>query len=287
MKVFYSWQSDAPNNVGRSFIREALDAAASGLHLDEAERPVIDQDTSGVLGSPVIADTIFQKIRLAKVVVADVTLTGQTSDGKRLANSNVAIELGYAIGVHGDGVLLKVMNTHYGPPEDLPFDLAHRRWPVQFKLSPDASAPERQRVRDALAQTLRKILEAYIEANRPPAEFFEPTPSTFNSAAYWQKDEVLAKTEAIPTRGAESESLRYGVDEPLMYLRIWPTTKIAPLKQVGHRTAWWSDWWLFECPKQVWIHDLCRRTRTSARLHDTGVQERRNLGSEPVSIAQT
>src|SRR5215469_11748515 len=114
MKVFYSWQSDSSAKVGRTFIREALEAAIAGLELEDARRPEIDQDTKGVLGSPVIADTIFQKIREAKVVVADVTLTGHTPDGKSLCNSNVAIELGYALGIHGDAILLKVMNSHYG-----------------------------------------------------------------------------------------------------------------------------------------------------------------------------
>jgi hypothetical protein len=253
MRVFYSWQSDTPNKVGRSFIREALDAAVSGLQLDEADRPVVDQDTAGVLGSPVIADTIFRKIRSAKVVVADVTLTGQTAAGKRLINSNVAIELGFAVGVHGDEVLLKVMNTHYGLPGELPFDLAHRRWPVQFKLSPEASSAERKEQRDALANKLGKILEDYIAASRPPPESFSPTPSTFNSAAYWQKGEALVDKAQSAERGPDGEGLIYNNDQPLVYLRIWPCEKIAPLSIVilgdhsksvieplGGRTSGWS-----------------------------------------------
>src|SRR6185295_4117884 len=162
----------------------------------------------------VIADTIFQKIGEASVVVTDVTLTGQTPEGKRLSNSNVAIELGYAIGVHGDGVLLKVMNTHYGAPDDLPFDLAHRRWPVQFRLSPGAPAPERQKVRDSLVKTLRSILEAYVVATRPPPELFVPTPSTYNSAAYWQKGEALVREE--DRRSAEKQALGYPPGQSLV-----------------------------------------------------------------------
>lgn len=225
MKVFYSWQSDTPAKAGRTFVREALAAAIAGLELEDAERPEIDQDTKGVLGSPVIADTIFQKIREAKVVVADVTLTGQTPDGKSLCNSNVAIELGYALGIHGDTILLKVMNTHYGSPEDLPFDLAHRRWPVQFNLSPDADTTERQKVREALAKELRQIFEQYVAASRSPPEVSSPTPSTYTPAAYWEKGEVLAE---VATRG-RTASYQYGTDEPLVYLRIRPQEKIAPL----------------------------------------------------------
>jgi hypothetical protein len=63
MKVFYSWQSDTESKVNRAFIREAPEAAIAVLELEDAERSKIDQDAKGVLGSPVIADTIFQKIR--------------------------------------------------------------------------------------------------------------------------------------------------------------------------------------------------------------------------------
>lgn len=166
MKVFYSWQSDTPTNAGRTFIRRALEAAVAGLELEDAERIDIDQDTAGVLGSPVVADTIFRKIREATVVISDVTLTSQTPGGKRACNSNVAIELGYALGIRGDEVLLKVMNTYYGLAKDLPFDLAHRRWPVQFRLSPDASPGEHQATLKALSKELGQILRQYAAADR-------------------------------------------------------------------------------------------------------------------------
>lgn len=251
MKVFYSWQSDTPAKVGRTFIREALETAIAGLDLEDAERPEIDQDTKGVLGSPSIADTIFKKIRDARVIVADVTLTGKTPAGKRLCNSNVAIELGYALGVHGDEVLLKVMNTHYGMPEELPFDLAHRRWPLQYTLSPDHETEVRNRVRDKLAKDLREILQAYMGANRSPPEVFTQTPSTYNPAAYWKLGEKLgsraiSKTEAI--------DLQFPQERPLIYLRIWPSKRIrtltseilgdfskASIEPLCGRTSGWSN----------------------------------------------
>jgi len=228
MKVFYSWQSDTPKDVGRTFIREALDVAVAGLQVDEAERPVVDQDTQDVLGSPVIADTIFQKIRMANVVVADVTLTGQTRSGKRLINSNVGIELGYAIGVHGDEVLLKVMNVHYASPKHLPFDLAHRRWPVQYELAPGAPTEVRQQVLDKLVLELRAILEAYIRARQPPPQPFTRTPSTINAAIYWQSAETLVPIgDSRP--GDKVRNLQFVPTEALMYLRIWPGRFIQSL----------------------------------------------------------
>jgi hypothetical protein len=53
ISIFYSWQSDRPNNVCRGFIRHALDTAVSrinvSLSVEDAVR--VDQDTQGVPGN--------------------------------------------------------------------------------------------------------------------------------------------------------------------------------------------------------------------------------------------
>jgi hypothetical protein len=53
--VFYSWQSDTPANLNRSFVEKALGAAIERLHADVTLEPVlrdaavqIDKDTKGV-----------------------------------------------------------------------------------------------------------------------------------------------------------------------------------------------------------------------------------------------
>ena len=227
MKLFYSWQSDTPREVGKDFIRRALDRALAGLEIEEAERPVVDQDTEGVLGSPVIAETILQKIRAADVVVVDVTLVGKTEREKRLINSNAAIEMGYALGVRGDEVLLKVMNTHYGPPDDLPFDLRHRRWPVKYTLAPDAPKSQQDRVLLQLSETLKDIITQYLEASRPLPEVFSPTEPTYSRAVYWRPSEALVEVNVATWKSVQQ--YRYDADKPLIYLHIWPHDKITPL----------------------------------------------------------
>lgn len=76
------------------------------------------------------------------------------------------------------------MNTYYGGPKRRPFDLAHRRWPVRYKLAPDADPAERTQVRDELAAELASILKKYLDANRSAPEPFLPTPTTLSQAAY-------------------------------------------------------------------------------------------------------
>lgn len=229
MKIFYSWQSDTPPNVGREFIKEAVAAAIEELNaeieVEDAERLELDQDTKGVLGSPSIAETIFAKIREASIVVVDVTLTGSTPSGKRAINSNVAYELGYAHGVHGDTVLLKVMNDHFGPPEHLPFDLRHRRWPVRFDLPPETSKSEQTDARGKLTSKLKPILAMYMEElSKPLGEVgvFQRTPSTSAPSRYWQDGEPLFEGDPnhnVPVMACPPM--------PLAFLRIWPTTEIT------------------------------------------------------------
>src|ERR1035437_5263730 len=146
MKVLWSWQSDTLGNIGRFFVRDALQEAIEQLQeAPEIEEPTakanrealhLDHDVKGVTGSPDLARTIFDKIDRSEVVVADVTLVGQVPDGidgdkkhvpgKKLINSNVAIELGYALHAVTDKRVLLVFNEHFGKPEDLPFDLRHK-----------------------------------------------------------------------------------------------------------------------------------------------------------------
>ena len=60
-KIFFSWQSDTPNDCGRTFLERALKRAIELLGadavLDDAIRNegfVLDSDTKGEPGTPVI-----------------------------------------------------------------------------------------------------------------------------------------------------------------------------------------------------------------------------------------
>jgi hypothetical protein len=140
MKVFWSWQADTPGKIGRHFVRAALADAIEVLKQpEEIEEPAerdaraalhLDHDRQGVPGSPDLAPTIFRKIDQSAVFVADVTLVAHIqgeevadwdSATKKLINSNVAIEYGYALRALGDRSILTVQNVHYGEREQLPF----------------------------------------------------------------------------------------------------------------------------------------------------------------------
>src|SRR5258708_7346704 len=96
--IFFSWQADTPSQVGRRFLREALEEAcrevAGENSVDEAIRDelTVESDTEGEAGQPPIFDTILRKIDEAAVVVADMTFTGKRLDGRPTPNANVLIE---------------------------------------------------------------------------------------------------------------------------------------------------------------------------------------------------
>lgn len=125
---FYSWQSDLPAQLNRNLILDALERSAKAITRDERQwvRPVIDRDTSGLIGTPAIADSILAKIASSDAFVADVSLVNGGS-ARLTPNPNVLVELGYAVGKLGWDRVILVQNTAFGAPDDLPFDLRGRR----------------------------------------------------------------------------------------------------------------------------------------------------------------
>jgi len=172
MKIFWSWQSDTPGKIGRFVVRDALKDAIDKLkQAQDVEEPVrdmlhLDQDIQGVTGSPDLVRTIFEKIDRSEVVVADVTLVGTTIENKGLINSNVAIELGYALHARTDTNVLLVFNAHYGTHEDLPFDLRHKGGAIVFDLAPAAE-------RDKIEAQRKALKHQFVVALRP---FLGPKP---------------------------------------------------------------------------------------------------------------
>jgi hypothetical protein len=148
--IFYSWQSDSPPKSNRFFIRDCLLQVLKKLNKDEImdEAVRLEHDTAGIPGTPDIANTIFAKIRGAGVFVADLTLSSEAESGKRSPNPNVLIELGYAFSAISDARVVSVMNTAFGEATQLPFDLSHKRWPVQYSLSA-ADAEDKTKKEDA------------------------------------------------------------------------------------------------------------------------------------------
>lgn len=167
-RVFYCWQSDTKAAANRTLIGDALERAIVGLARDAGiEVEPVDRDTQGVPGSPEIAATIFEKLRTADAIVADLTLVNAGSDGRRTPNPNVLVEVGFVLGASSSNKLICVVNTAMGAPEDLPFDLRHRR--VAKYASPE-DADSRTEGRRQLEGQLRDALKLIIDDGRAERE---------------------------------------------------------------------------------------------------------------------
>jgi len=164
--VFYSWQSDLPNSTNRSFIENALRLASSEIAADESIGidPVIDRDTLGSVGAPDIATTIFKKISDADLFIADISFVANTKK-RSFPNSNVLIELGYALHAKGHEALVLVFNKAHGKLERLPFDLKMRRI-LTYDL-PEGSANQAV-VKAELVRDFKSALISGFSTQKPP-----------------------------------------------------------------------------------------------------------------------
>ncbi len=182
--VFWSWQSDRLSAVTKDFIKLALSQAlkkvAAELELETAQRFELDHDTKGEAGLVEIVATIFRKIDECEVFVADITpvaVTVSNAVEKMIPNPNVMIELGYALRELGHQRIITVANLAFGGrPEDLPFDLRHRRGAITYSLE-NADDPSLEKKRKALVEQLAGALRINLEAPREDRMIKNPLPA--------------------------------------------------------------------------------------------------------------
>jgi len=164
VKIFFSWQSDSPPKTNRYFIEDCLKKAAKEITKEIPIIFTIDRDTKDVGGMPGIVDTIFQKIRSCDIFVWDATII--YTSPKYAPNPNVLLELGYAFALVGEGRIIGIINKSNGINADkLPFDLMHRRWPIQYDLDcndPNFSETKKEQKKH-LIKNLKEALKTALK----------------------------------------------------------------------------------------------------------------------------
>lgn len=167
--IFYSWQSDTPAPITRSFIEDALKKAIKRVNknLTEEHKLEFDKDTLGISGNPPITDTILKKIRNCTAFCADLTLVAKAGQSKGIPNPNVMLELGYALMARGHERFLLVMNETFGSADDLPFNIRHMKRPMLYALE-DSDSSDKKAIKEELTSTLEKGIRAIIEHDEEP-----------------------------------------------------------------------------------------------------------------------
>lgn len=127
--IFYSWQSDLPNNTNRGMIGDAINKAKKIILEKNATVSEIRilSDSRDDLGTPDLVSSIFNKIDSCDIFIADISIINLRSDCRPTPNPNVLIELGYAARALGWNKLICVFNTEFGEVETLPFDIRSRK----------------------------------------------------------------------------------------------------------------------------------------------------------------
>lgn len=235
--VFYSWQSDLPNNTNRGLIAKALTTACRELsaELDEVIR--VDADTQGASGSPDIAATILLKIEKATVVVADVSIIGATkvfgSDKERLSpNANVMFELGYGKRAIGVDRVIMVCNTAFGRIEDLPFDIRGRS--VLAYSAPPGQETKAEARNDLAARLKRSIAAALLAANSADAAV---DPKSLEEAQAAQLEAFQTLRERLNNAVLSGGPVTLVSGEPLLVVRVVPEKSLDGLPHVDLKLA--------------------------------------------------
>ena len=164
--VFWSWQDDLNKESNRRFISHCLMKAVKQVNktFEVVDREPVDLDeaTKGEPGMAEIDRVIFKKINECAVMVADVTPSIKTGNGKRVPNPNVLIELGYAMGARGLDHIIAIMNTNYGKIDDLPFHIRNKRI-LHYDLKENANENERIKERDNLIEKLKDAIKSNLD----------------------------------------------------------------------------------------------------------------------------
>jgi len=71
------------------------------------------------------------------------------------------IEYGYALHAKTNAGLVTVMNTAFGEPKELPFDIVHKRWPITYELK-DSNDLEKPQKLEQLTSDLRSALNGIL-----------------------------------------------------------------------------------------------------------------------------
>lgn len=195
-KIFYSWQSKTPSKYNWSFIEDCLKDAVKQLkkeRKDESPDFYIDRDTKDVPGIPNIVWTLEEKIKVCDVFVADLTFINsilnpppvpkQTfwqkiraitpkapefsfdsiKDG--IPAPNVTQELGLALGsTTSSDRIVTVINTAYGDPAKLHFDLSQRKFPIRYHYNEKTSNEQKKEQKKDLVEGLKSRISDIIKS---------------------------------------------------------------------------------------------------------------------------
>lgn len=238
--VFYAWQSDIESGINRSFIEKALKGALKRIDSDISIQasPRLDKDTAEVPGTPNIADIIFEKILQCGIFVADLTFIGAAAgSGKLIPNPNVLLEVGIALATVGWQRIILVTNTAFGLPQDLPFDLQHRRWPISYAIE-DRKDTSKNETGKRLSADLERAIRLIIQTG------------ALQSVDESAQERIALERMRTHERIKKGEFAGLKMEQGAVFLGIFPVNPRESMDQIlqdenllhEYRPIWTSGW---------------------------------------------
>jgi hypothetical protein len=175
--VFYSWQTDSPEETNKKFLRDVIKVAVAMVSADGVlvDSPRFESGMEGVSGTPEVATVMFEKIDRCAIFIGDVSIVAQippSEEGhepKHIPNPNVSLELGYAAARIGWGRVICVMNEAFGRRDQQPFDVRNRRYPIDYTLDPKDMS-QKEKVHKYLVDLMYKAILTVQENEHRAAE---------------------------------------------------------------------------------------------------------------------
>lgn len=179
--LFYSWQTTTDTKYNKSFIKDCINKSVNKLKNKLEFKGVEFEIQEGVTtepGSVPVASQITDvRIPNCDIFIADLTVVNHSfpkeipqeyhallrSNVKPSPNPNVLIEYGVAYRELGSEKIIGVMNSHFGSPKEnsdnLPFDLRHLRYPIEFLYSEDSKAEDKEKIKKEFIDNLTRAIK--------------------------------------------------------------------------------------------------------------------------------
>lgn len=212
IKIFYSWQTTTNNKYNKNFIFTCIEKAVKKVKLKPELKEVefvILEGVTGEPGSPQVASKIAdERIPTSDIFISDLSVVNQISRFQKIIrkavgdkfkpfqNNNVIYEHGVAYNAIGLEKMIGILNKTYGSPnenpDNIPFDLKHIRFPIEYEYS------EKSKNKD---EVQKKLVDDLASAIKETAKFaLQSQKSKFHPLQVWSdwENSILTPQPFIP-----------------------------------------------------------------------------------------
>lgn len=223
LKIFYSWQSTTNQKYNRYFILDCIKKSVKKLKNKPELKGVeliVQEGVTGESGSVQVASRIADKrIPNCDIFIADLSVINHINKPRKIIrklirdkfkpiqSNNVIYEYGIAYEAIGEETIIGVLNNTYGSPKEnpdnIPFDLRHLRFPIEYNYS-DKNNDKKKAQKVLISEITNAIKESAIIAlknqkdkYRPLINWKEWESKMFTSQKFYLNDKIAEVTKQI------------------------------------------------------------------------------------------